>query len=138
MLSVLLNLLLGLSRVALAMGRRGDLPEATGRIKQSTKVPAVATVLVAVVIGGLVCVGDVKLTWSFSAFPVLIYSAITNLCAIRLKPEERLYPAWISYLGLLSCLSLAFFVEWRVMLTGLGLIAFGLVWKAVTSRRSVS
>ena len=122
LLSVLLNLLLGLSRVALAMGRRGDLPEATGRVTESTKVPAVATVLVAVVIGGLVCVGDVKLTWSFSAFTVLIYYAITNLCAIRLQPEERLYPVWISYLGLLSCLSLAFFVEWRVMLTGLGLI----------------
>ena len=89
-------------------------------------------------ITGLVCLGDMKLTWSFSAFTVLIYYAITNLCAIRLKPEERLYPAWISCLGLLSCLSLAFFVEWRVMLTGLGLIAFGLVWKAVTSRRSVS
>ena len=38
MLSVLLNLLQGLSRVALAMGRRGDLPKATGRIKESTKV----------------------------------------------------------------------------------------------------
>jgi len=138
LVSVLLNLLLGLSRVALAMGRRGDLPEATGRVTESTKVPAVATVLVAVVIGGLVCVGDVNLTWSFSAFTVLIYYAITNLCAIRLKPEERLYPVWISYLGLLSCLSLAFFVEWRVLLTGLGLIAVGLVWKAVTSRRSAS
>ena len=33
-----------------------------------------------------------------------------------------------------SCLSLAFFVEWRVILTGLGLIAFGLVWKAVAAR----
>jgi len=138
LVSVLLNLLLGLSRVAFAMGRRGDLPEATGRVTESTKVPAAATVLVAVVIGGLVCVGDVKLTWSFSAFTVLIYYAITNLCAIRLKPEERLYPVWISYLGLLSCLSLAFFVEWRVLLTGLGLIAVGLVWKAVTSRRSAS
>jgi APA family basic amino acid/polyamine antiporter len=138
LVSVLLNLLLGLSRVALAMGRRGDLPEATGRVTESTKVPAAATVLVAVVIGGLVCVGDVKLTWSFSAFTVLIYYAITNLCAIRLKPEERLYPVWISYLGLLSCLSFAFFVEWRVLLTGLGLIAVGLVWKAGTSRRSAS
>ena len=134
LLSVLLNLLLGLSRVALAMGRRGDLPEATGRVTESTKVPAVATVLVAVVIGGLVCVGDVKLTWSFSAFTVLIYYAITNLCAIHLQSQERLYPVWISYLGLLSCLSLAFFVEWRVMLAVLGLIALGLVWKAMTSR----
>ena len=135
LLSVLLNLLLGLSRVALAMGRRGDLPEATGRINESTNVPAVATVLVAVVIGGLVCIGDVKLTWSFSAFTVLIYYAITNLCAIRLQPDERLYPAWISYLGLLSCLSLAFFLEWHVMLSGLGLIGLGLVWKFLAAKR---
>ena len=134
LVSVLLNLLLGLSRVALAMGRRGDFPEATARVTESSKVPAAATLLVAAVIAGLVCIGDVKLTWSFSAFTVLIYYAVTNLCAIRLLPKERLYPAWISYLGLLSCLSLAFFVEWRVILTGLGLIAFGLVWKAVATR----
>ena len=41
------------------------------------------------------CVGDVKLTWSFSAFTVLMYYAITNLCAIRMKPWERLYPIWL-------------------------------------------
>ena len=134
LVSVLLNLLLGLSRVALAMGRRGDLPKATARVTESSKVPAAATLLVSAVIAGLVCIGDMKLTWSFSAFTVLIYYAVTNLCAIRLKTKERLYPAWISYLGLLSCLSLAFFVEWRVLLTGLCLIAFGLVWKAVAAR----
>ena len=133
LLSVLLNLLLGLSRVALAMGRRGDFPKQVGQVKESTKVPAVATVLVAVIISGLVCVGDLRLTWSFSAFTVLVYYAVTNLCAIRLSPDERLYPAWISYLGLLSCLSLAFFVEWRVLLIGLSLIAIGLIWKATTS-----
>ena len=76
-----------------------------------------------------------KLTWSFSAFTVLIYYAITNLCAIRLQPDERLYPAWISYLGLLSCLSLAFFLEWHVMLSGLGLIGLGLVWKFLAAKR---
>ena len=134
LVSVLLNLLLGLSRVALAMGRRGDLPKATARVTESSKVPAAATLLVSAVIAGLVCIGDMKLTWSFSAFTVLIYYAVTNLCAIRLKTKERLYPASISYLGLLSCLSLAFFVEWRVILTGLGLIAFGLVWNAVAAR----
>ena len=47
LLSVLLNLLLGLSRVALAMGRRGDLPKNAGQVKETTKVPAAATVLVA-------------------------------------------------------------------------------------------
>ena len=111
-----------------------ELFEATARVTESSKVPAAATLLVSAVIAGLVCIGDVKLTWSFSAFTVLIYYAVTNLCAIRLKTKERLYPAWISYLGLLSCLSLAFFVEWRVILTGLALIVFGLVWNAVAAR----
>ena len=134
MVSVLLNLVLGLSRVVLAMGRRGDLPKATARISESTSVPAVATVGVAVLIAGLVCVGDVKLTWSFSAFTVLVYYAITNLCAIRMKPGERLYPIWPAYLGLAACLTLAFFVDWEIWLTGLGLIIIGLAWRVCFNR----
>ena len=134
MISLLLNLVLGLSRVVLAMGRRGDLPAATAEIRESTGVPVTATVVVGIFIAGLACLGDFKLTWSFSAFTVLVYYAITNLCAIRLKPEERLYPVWISYAGLIACLSLAFFVEWRVMLAGPGLIGAGLVWKALFNR----
>ena len=45
---------------------------------------------------------------------MLVYYAITNLCAIRLKDEERLYPVWISYVGFIACLSLALFADWRV------------------------
>ena len=134
MISVLLNLVLGLSRVVLAMGRRSDLPAATAEIQESTGVPVTATVVVGIFIAGLACLGDFKLTWTFSAFTVLVYYAITNLCAIRLNPKERLYPVWISYAGLITCLSLAFFVEWRVMLAGLGLIAAGLAWKALFNR----
>ena len=134
MISVLLNLVLGLSRVVLAMGRRSDLPAATAEIRESTGVPVTATVVVGIFITGLAGLGDFKLTWSFSAFTVLVYYAITNLCAIRLNPKERLYPVWISYAGLITCLSLAFFVEWRVMLAGLGLIAAGLAWKALFNR----
>ncbi len=134
MVSVLLNLVLGLSRVVLAMGRREDLPKATARIREGSGVPAVATLVVCVLIAGLVCLGDPSLTWSFSAFTVLVYYALTNLCAIRLKPEERLYPGWIAWAGLIGCLSLAFFVEWRVMLAGLGLIAVGLIWKTLFNR----
>ncbi len=129
MLGVLLNLLLGLSRVQLAMGRRSDMPAATANISESTQVPAVATVVVAVLIGVLVCIGDVKLTWSFSAFTVLLYYSLTNLCAIRLPYTHRLYPVWTAYLGFASCVSLAFFVDWKVMLTGMGLIGIGLIWK---------
>ena len=116
------------------MGRRSDVPTRLGNVTATRGVPASATLCVGIIIAAIVLVGDIKTTWTFSAFTVLIYYAVTNLCAIRLQPKERLYPAWISYLGLLSCLSLAFFVEWRVILTGLGLIAFGLVWNAVAAR----
>ena len=134
MVSVLLNLVLGLSRVVLAMGRRGDLPKATARISESPRVRAGARGGGGGLIAGLVCVGDVKLTWSFSAFTVLVYYAITNLCAIRMKPGERLYPIWPAYLGLAACLTLAFFVDWEIWLTGLGLIIFGLAWRACFNR----
>ena len=88
MVSVLLNLVLGLSRVVLAMGRRGDLPKATAHIREASSVPTVATAVVGVLIAGLVCLGDLKLTWTFSAFTVLVYYALTNLCALRLQPES--------------------------------------------------
>ena len=136
MASVLLNLVLGLSRLVLAMGRRCDLPKTTTRITDSTKVPAVATIVVGCLITGLVYVGDMKLTWSFSAFTVLVYYALTNLCAIRLKIEERLYPSWVSYIGLFACLCLAVFVEWRIILAGLSLIALGLALRWLFVKRS--
>ncbi len=133
MLGVLLNLLLGLSRVLLAMGRNGDMPRGTARLT-AKKNPVVAIVVVAAVIGAIVAVGDLKLAWSFSAFTVLVYYAITNAAAIRLKKADRLYPVWIAWCGLVSCLGLAFFVEVRVWAIGLGLIAAGVVWHEAAKR----
>lgn len=132
MLGVLLNLVLGLSRVALAMGRRGDLPRVFSKVHNGTPVVAVAGV--SLVIGSLALVGDVKTTWSFSAFTVLVYYAITNACALRLSPDDRLYPRWISWLGLFGCLSLAFFVEIHIWLVGLGLLALGLLCHVARQR----
>jgi APA family basic amino acid/polyamine antiporter len=133
MLSVLLNLILGLSRMLLAMGRRGDMPTRLAFISPSGS-PSAAIVVVGIAIGGLALLGDVKLTWSFSAFTVLIYYAITNLAALRLPREQRMYSPLLAWGGLTSCLFLAFWVEWQVWLAGLALIALGLVWHAVAVR----
>lgn len=136
MLGVLLNLILGLSRILLAMGRRGDMPEATARIDPSGSTPYVAVVIIGVAIAGLVLIGNVKTTWSFSAFSVLIYYAITNLSALRLSDEERLFPKWLAWGGLAACLFLAFWVEIQIWLVGLALIAAGLVWHAIARNLS--
>ncbi len=128
MLGVLLNLLLGLSRVLLAMGRRGDMPRVFARVGQQSGVPWTATIAIAVLIGAMVCIGSVKLAWSFSAFTVLIYYAITNACALRLTKQERLYPRFIPVLGLISCLSLSFWVEPAIWYFGVGLLGLGVLW----------
>ncbi len=83
----------------------------------------------------MVVVGNnVKTTWSFSAFNVLIYYAVTNLAALQITTEERLYPKWLAWIGLLSCGFLAFWVEWHLWLLGIILILVGLGWRKVIRR----
>lgn len=134
MLGVLLNLILGLSRVWLAMGRRRDMPRFLARLNQQGTTPYWAVLVVGVAIAFLVLLGNVKTTWSFSAFNVLIYYAITNFAALRLPPQERLYPQWVGWLGLVSCLFLAFWVESSIWQLGLGLIVAGLVWHTIRQK----
>jgi len=131
MLGVLLNLILGLSRVLLAMGRRRDVPRVIARLNSGQTTPYIAVVVVGVAIAFLVLIGDVKTTWSFSAFNVLIYYAITNFAALQLSPEARLYPQWLGWVGLASCLFLAFWVEQQIWLVGLVLIIVGLIYHSL-------
>nr|WP_277877519.1 MULTISPECIES: APC family permease [unclassified Coleofasciculus] len=134
MLGVLLNLILGLSRVLLAMGRRRDMPRILARLNRQGTTPDLAVVVVGIAIALLVLLGNVKTTWSFSAFNVLIYYAITNLAALKMPDSERLYPKWIAWAGLGSCLFLAFWVEPQIWQMGLGLIVAGLIWHQVRQR----
>jgi APA family basic amino acid/polyamine antiporter len=138
LVGVSLNLLLGLSRVALAMARRRDLPIFFAAVDGERGSPDRATWLVAALIMGLVAVGNVTTTWSLSAFTVLIYYAITNLAALRLPVEQRMFPPLLAVLGLLSCLGLAFWVEPHVWLLGLVVIALGLVWHGSRPRGPVA
>ncbi len=131
MLGVLLNLILGLSRVLLAMGRRADMPTLFSRLNAEGTTPVPATIAVGLGIAALTLIGDVKTTWSFSAFTVLVYYAITNLSALYLPKSDQLYPAWIAMTGLIACGGLAFFVAPWIWITGLGLIAGGLAWHGV-------
>lgn len=128
MLGVLLNLILGLSRVLLAMGRRHDMPGALLRLDARAVTPWVAVLVVGFLIAGITLTGSVRTTWSFSAFTVLIYYAITNASAIAMPKEYRIFPRWIPFAGLASCLGLAFWVEMQVWLAGLGLGVAGISW----------
>jgi basic amino acid/polyamine antiporter, APA family len=134
MLGVLLNLILGLSRVALAMGRRGDLPGGLAAIHGPSGSPRAAVIVTGAVILALVLLGDVRTTWSFAAFAVLLYYGVTNLAALRLPPELRLYPRWVAVAGLVGCLFLAFQVEVAVWGAGVVVVGVGLLWHRMRTK----
>ena len=128
LLAVQLNLIMGLSRVALAAGRDRDLPTPLARIDPQG-VPTIATIAVTVVICGIILVGSVPMAWSLAAASVLVYYAITNLAAMRVA-EGRFIARWVHALGLIGCLALGVFVEPVVLGVMIAMVAlgFGLRW----------
>lgn len=126
---VLLNLILGLSRVWLAMGRRGDMPTGLAVLDAAGTSPRTAVLLSGGLAALLSLSGRLELTWGFSAFTVLGYYAITNLCVLRLAPQQRRFPVVLAWLGLISCLALAFQVPPQAWLSGLLVLALGLLWR---------
>lgn len=135
MVGVLLNLLLGLSRVVLAMGRRRDLPVVTASIDRAGRTPTVAVLAVAVAVAGFVLIGDIRTTWSFSALTVLLYYAVTNLAALRQPAEERRVPVVVQWTGLIGCVSLAVFMDPVMWLWAAALLAVGVVFHGWRQRR---
>lgn len=134
MAGVLLNLVLGLSRVLLAMARRGDAPRFLARVDAERASPVASVWTCGIVIAAIALLGDVRTTWSFSAFTVLVYYAITNLAALRLPADKRLFPRWIPAAGLTGCLGLAFWVDPGIWLVGLALLASGIAGHLVHRR----
>lgn len=113
MLGVLLNLVLGISRVVLAMARRRDLPHQLAAVHGNS--PRAAVLVTGAAIAALALVGSVKLTWSVSAFTVLVYYAITNWCALRQPADQRRFPRVVPMLGLASCVVLAIGITMGVL-----------------------
>ena len=108
------------------MSRRGDAPAFLGRIDAKLGSPVASVWSCGILVAAIALIGNVRIAWSFSAFTVLVYYAITNLAALRLPAEQLMFPRWVAAAGLVGCLSLAFWVEARVWLVGLGLLALGL------------
>ena len=132
MAGVTLNLILGLSRVTLAMARRGDLPGRLAQVEPRTGTPVASILFVSTAIGLLTCWGDVVTTWSLSAFTVLIYYALTNLAAWRLDSQGGVVPRFIAGVGLASCLGLAFWMEPAIWAVGGGIIAMRFLTRGIT------
>jgi APA family basic amino acid/polyamine antiporter len=104
-LGVLLNLIPGISRTMLAMGRRRDLPAWFAELSPRRSMPLRAELIVAAIVILLVLTVDLRGAIAASGVAILGYYAITNLAALRLDGTWR--HSVLAVLGLIGCLVLA-------------------------------
>lgn len=103
--SVLLSVLVGVSRTTLAMARGGDLPAVFTTIGRRGT-PWRADLAGGAVTAVLALLAGPAAAIALSAGCVLVYYAVANAAAMRLRPDERRWPRWTSHLGLFLCLLL--------------------------------
>lgn len=131
---VLLSQLLGVSRVLLAMGRRGDLPGVFARVSQNYGVPFVGVLFCGTVVVLLALFGTLKVITATATFAILLYYAVANLAALRLTGEQKRYPRAVAYVGLAACLLLAASLPPTVIATGCLVLGFGFVLRLLFRR----
>jgi APA family basic amino acid/polyamine antiporter len=133
---VLLSLLAGVSRTALSMARRRELPGWLDAVHPRFRTPYRAELATALVVAAIVAVADLREAIGFSSFAVLTYYALANASALRLAPEERRWPRALAGLGLVLCVVVAVSLPAVSVAGGLVLLATGsVVWVATRSRR---
>jgi basic amino acid/polyamine antiporter, APA family len=135
-LGVLLSLLAGVSRTALAMARNRELPVALAGVHPRFGTPYRAELAVAATIVVVVALGDVRGAIGFSSFGVLAYYAVANASAWTLPPTQRRWPRWIPILGAAGCIVLAFSLPLASVVTGTAVLALGVL--AYAGRKVIS
>lgn len=135
-LGVLLNLIPGISRTALAMARNRELPRWFAHIDGQRSLPVRAEVTLAAVVVCLVVVLDVRSAISVSGVAVLTYYAITNAAALTLAAKDRRWPRGVAVVGLIGCVVLIAALPPTAIATGAATLALGVVTRLVTQRRN--
>lgn len=126
-LGSLLALILGVSRITLAMARDRHLPRALAAVHPRYRVPHRAELLVGLVVAAAAATADLRGAIGFSSFAVLVYYAVTNAAAFTLSADEGRPPRAIPAVGLLGCVVLAFAMPLPSVLTGLAVLGVGTI-----------
>lgn len=113
--SVLLTNLIGLSRVAFAMARNGQLPKSIAKVSSRFGTPYPSVLAMGALLTVLAFALDLRQAAAITSFAILSTHLVVNLSAIRLRKKMPsstkfrvpFYPL-IPSLGLLSCIILMF------------------------------
>lgn len=126
---VLLSQVAGISRMAFAMSKGGDLPDVFTRVRN--QVPHVGVIATGLIIWIFTLIGTIPFIAKTAAFSILLYYTLANLSALRQTDEHRIIPKIVSVIGLLTCLVLAVSLPLETILLGLGVLIAGFVLRAV-------
>lgn len=136
MVSVHLGQLLGISRMFFAMARNKDLPGVLSGIWVKRDIPHMALLLTAGSVILLVIVADFISIISMASFAILVYYGLANASALTLAQAQRLYPTWVSWLGLAVCTVLAASLTPSTIVTGTVALLAGLLYFYTVARRN--
>jgi APA family basic amino acid/polyamine antiporter len=129
--SVLLTAILGVSRMAYAMARRKDLPQALSRIHSRYGTPHLSIWIVGAAMILLVLFVDITRVVAISNFALLFYYTLANVSALKLKAQERMYPKIMPVLGATSCAALLIFTLYampQAWIVGIATLAAGIIY----------
>jgi APA family basic amino acid/polyamine antiporter len=125
--------ILGVSRVAFAMGREGDLPEGLARLGRE-KNPWRSVVFVGAITLLVAAFAPFVTAVAISSFGTLLYYSITNISALKLPAVKRTFPRALAVAGLVGCLGLAFALLPEYVIIGLVILAAGLVFRSLRQK----
>ncbi len=135
MLGVLLSQILGISRMLFAMSIRSDLPPVFAKVSKKSAVPAAGVIAAGVIISLLVLIGEIKPILTAASFTILLYYSIANLAALRVARKDRFLPRFVSVIGLVFCLMMSVSLDLPIILSGIGILVSGFIYRFVYRRR---
>jgi APA family basic amino acid/polyamine antiporter len=156
-ISVLLTAVMGVSRVSFAMARDNMLPRFLGRTHRRFSTPYIAILVGGAAMAILPAISGLKETANVTNFGSLVAYAVVNLCAIIImlaKKKKNLHRhdsdddsnsrqahvttlvrIVIPSLGLISCISLLYFLSATSWLVGISWVAVGILYFAIRRRK---
>jgi len=125
--------LLGVSRVAFAMGREADLPQSLAQLGAGQN-PWRSVVFVGIIALLVAAFAPFGVAVAVSSFGTLLYYTVTNLSALRLPMQQRTFPRVLAVAGLVGCLGLAFALIPQDIGIGLAILLAGIMYRSLRLR----
>lgn len=122
--------LLGVSRVAFAMGREADLPRSLAHLGKGQN-PWRSVLFVGAIAMLVAAFAPFGVAVAVSSFGTLLYYTVTNFSALRLPSRQRTFPRFLAWAGLVGCIGLALALVPQDIGIGLAILLAGIILRSL-------